>query len=222
MSSRPFPERLNLAHLKHQAKDLLKSHRSADADALARIRQSLPRCQGDNLDDIARSQFQLSDALFVIAREYGFSDWPALKRHLATGGEISPSPEPPVDLESFKAAVESGNADEVRRQLSQSAKLCEHINDPMFAMDTPAIVYARHDRTMVDVLLEFGADINARGQFWGRSLSVLDDVDARDGGIPDRTRSRAPAGSLLSGSAPRRRGPNAKASGRESRLEGAR
>ena len=157
---------------------MLKSHRSADADALARIRQSLPRCQGDTLDDIARSQFQLSDALFVIAREYGFSDWPALKGHLASGGEIPPSPEPPADLESFKAAVESGNADEVRRQLSDSAKLCAHINDPMFEMDTPAIVYARRDRAMVDVLLEFGADINARGQFWGRSLSVLDDVDA--------------------------------------------
>jgi ankyrin repeat protein len=174
----PLPERPNLAHLKHQAKDLLKDHRSADADALARIRRSLPRCQNGTLDDIAKSPFQLSDALFVIAREYGFSDWPALKRHLATGEEIPLSHEPPADLGSFKAAVKAGDAEEVRRQLSQSAKLCAHINAPMFEMDTPAVVYARRDRTMVDVLLEFGADINARGQFWGRSLSVLDEVDA--------------------------------------------
>jgi ankyrin repeat protein len=178
MFSRPFPERLNLAHLKHQAKDLLKSHRNADTDALARIRNSLPRCQGGNLDDIARGQFQLSDALFVIAREYGFCDWPTLKRHLASGKEIPTSPGPPADIESFKSAVERGDADEVRRQLSQSAKLCLQINAPIFEMDTPAIVHARRDRPMVDVLLEFGADINARGQFWGRSLSVLDDVDA--------------------------------------------
>jgi hypothetical protein len=91
MSSRPLPERPNLAHLKHQAKDLLKSHRSADANTLARIRQSLPRCQGDALDAIARSPFQLSDALFMIAREYGFSDWPALKRHLAGPSTSNPS-----------------------------------------------------------------------------------------------------------------------------------
>jgi hypothetical protein len=172
MSSHPLPERPNLAHLKHQAKDLLKSHRSADVNTLARIRQALPRCRGDALDAIARSPFQLSDALFMIAREYGFSDWPALKRHLATGGEMPTSTDQPVDLEPFKAAVEMGDADEVRRQLSQSERLCAHINDPMFGMDAPAIVYARRDRAMVDVLLEFGADINARGQFWGRSAGL--------------------------------------------------
>jgi ankyrin repeat protein len=178
MSPRSLPERPNLAHLKHQAKDLLKSHRAADADALARIRQSLPRCQGHALDAIARSQFQLSDALFVIAREYGFNDWPALKAQLANGGEIPTLSEQPVDLEPFKAAVEKGDADDVRRQLGQSEELCALLNAPVFAMDAPAIVYARCHRAMVDVLLEFGADINARGQFWGRSLSVLDDVDS--------------------------------------------
>jgi ankyrin repeat protein len=178
MSSHPLPQRPNLAHLKHQAKDLLKSHRAGDVRALARIRQSLPRSQGATDDQIARNQFQLSDALFVIAREYGFADWPALKLHLSTGSQLGPSLEQPVDLEPFKAAVESGDANEVRRQLSQSGKLCERINDRIFEMDTPAIVHARHDRAMVDVLLEFGADINARGQFWSRSLSVLDDVDS--------------------------------------------
>ncbi|MCY2967261.1 MAG: ankyrin repeat domain-containing protein [Planctomycetota bacterium] len=177
MSSQPFPQRPNLAHFKYQAKDLLKSHRAADARALSRIRQSLPRSQNATDDAIARSPFQLSDALFVIAREYGFDDWPALKRHLSTGGQISASLEPPLDLEPFKTAVKAGDAQEVRRHLSQNAKLCERINDPMFEMGTPAMVYSRRDREMVEVLLEFGADINARGQFWSRSLSVLDDVD---------------------------------------------
>jgi hypothetical protein len=114
----------------------------------------------------------------VIAREYGFNDWPALKRQVTIGGEIPTSHERPADLEPFKTAVERGDADEVRRHLAQSERLCAHVNDPIFAMDAPAIVHARRDRVMVDVLLEFGADINTRGQFWGRSLSVLDDVDA--------------------------------------------
>jgi ankyrin repeat protein len=177
MSSRPLPQRPNLDHLKHQAKDLLQSHGSGDPQALARIRQSLPRCRGASDDQIAQGRFQLSEALFVIAREYGFSDWPALKRHLSNGGEVPDSLQTPVDLNAFKAAVEAGDAEEVRRQLSQNHNLCEHINEPMFEMNTPAIVYARRDRALVDVLLEFGADINARGQFWSRSLSVLDEVD---------------------------------------------
>jgi hypothetical protein len=175
MSLRPLPARPDLMHLKHQAKDLLKSHRAAEPEALARIRHALPRCQDAALDEIARSPFQLSDALFVIAREYGFGDWPALKRRVAAGGELSA--EPPADVAALKTAVEAGDAAETRRQLRQSEALRAHINDPIFAMDAPAIVHARRDRAMVDALLEFGADINARGQFWGRSLSVLDDVD---------------------------------------------
>jgi len=83
----------------------------------------------------------------------------------------------PIDLEPFKTAVEAGDANEVRRLLNQNKALCERINEPLFEMGTPAIVYARRDRAMVDVLLEFGADINARGQHWSRSLGVLDDVD---------------------------------------------
>src|SRR5205814_6855615 len=50
------------------------------------------------------------------------------------------------------------------------------IGAPVFGRNAPAIVHARHDRAVVDVLLEYGADANARGQFWGRAISVLDDV----------------------------------------------
>jgi hypothetical protein len=164
VSSHPLPQRPNLAHLKHQAKDLLKAHRAAEAQALSRIRQSLPRSHDATDDQIAGSQFQLSDALFVIAREYGFGDWPALKRHLSTGSQIPASLEPPIDLEPFKTAVKTGDANEVRRQLSQNGKLCERINDPIFEMDTPAIVTpAATERWLTSCLNS--APTSTRGQF---------------------------------------------------------
>jgi hypothetical protein len=111
MSARPLPVGANLAHLKHQAKDLLKAHRAADAVAVGRIREFLPRCQGASLESIVQGQFQLSDALFVIAREYGFGDWPALKRQLTSGGDASSAVEPPIDFEPFKTAIEGGAVD---------------------------------------------------------------------------------------------------------------
>ena len=57
---RPLPDRPNLRHLKGQAKDLLKA-------------------------GAARS---LADALFKIARRYGFPSWPKLKAYVDSFGQI--------------------------------------------------------------------------------------------------------------------------------------
>lgn len=57
---RPLPDRPNLRHLKHQARDLLKSGVAAT----------------------------LSQALLAVARSYGFTSWPALKAHLDTLAEV--------------------------------------------------------------------------------------------------------------------------------------
>ena len=79
--SRSLPERPNLAHLAKQAKRLLKEHREGDAEAARRLTAANPRLQqalaNDQTADIA-----LADAQFAIAREYGFQDWAALKRHI--------------------------------------------------------------------------------------------------------------------------------------------
>src|SRR6266849_2533075 len=57
---RPLPDRPNLRHLKHQAKDLLK----------------------------AGGAESLTDAQFKIARLYGFASWPKLKAHVDSLKEI--------------------------------------------------------------------------------------------------------------------------------------
>ncbi|MEO7189477.1 MAG: ankyrin repeat domain-containing protein [Vicinamibacterales bacterium] len=58
---RPLPARPNLRHLKDQAKDLVKSGAAAS----------------------------LSEAQFIIARQYGFASWPKLQAHVALHEEFN-------------------------------------------------------------------------------------------------------------------------------------
>jgi len=46
-----------------------------------------------------------------------------------------------------------------------------------FPFDAPAIVVARKSVSMVDLLLEFGADIDSRTSWWAGTYGVLDEVD---------------------------------------------
>ncbi|MEO0961852.1 MAG: DUF1835 domain-containing protein, partial [Pseudomonadota bacterium] len=67
---------LNLEQQKRRAKDLLKSARASDAQALARCRKHLPENLINTPDTL-----RLADAQLAIARENGFSSWPKLKQH---------------------------------------------------------------------------------------------------------------------------------------------
>ncbi|MGK9231615.1 ankyrin repeat domain-containing protein [Inquilinus limosus] len=69
---------------KKRAKDLLKALRAGDAEALARFRYSHPRL-AHRPDAELVAAAQLSDAQWVVAREYGFASWPKLQAHLAGG-----------------------------------------------------------------------------------------------------------------------------------------
>jgi ankyrin repeat protein len=81
-------------------------------------------------------------------------------------------------MEEFKEAVRKRDAARLRAVLSVHPELRSEIDRPDFEAAAPAIVFCRQDRAMVDVLLEFGADINVRSQFWGRAVGVLDDNTA--------------------------------------------
>ena len=89
----PLPDRLNLDHLKKQAKDLIRLYRSRDAAAMARFRNALPAAAGRSDEDISSAQLRLHDAQSCIAREHGFASWPDLKSYVevqaATGKERS-------------------------------------------------------------------------------------------------------------------------------------
>jgi ankyrin repeat protein len=78
-------------------------------------------------------------------------------------------------MEPFEDAIERRDAGRLRALLAAHPELRTGIDRPIFGAAAPAIVHCRGDRAMVDVLLEFGADINAHSQFWGRTVGVLAD-----------------------------------------------
>jgi ankyrin repeat protein len=81
MAAQQLPERPNLEQLKRQAKDLLRSARAYDFSALGRFR-ILPAFGRRSDADLERLALALHDAQSVIAREYGFDSWNALREHV--------------------------------------------------------------------------------------------------------------------------------------------
>src|SRR6266542_678815 len=162
-----LPPRPNLDQLRNQAKDLLKSFKSGDPEAILRIQENHPqRSKASKANDRATG-LSLSDAQRVIAREYGFTSWPKLKEHvdsltLATGD--------PIEL--FKKAFTDDDAALFGRLLDCHPELKAKINEPLGAFDAPLITQVR-SRHMLAVLLEAGADINARSRWWAGGFGLL-------------------------------------------------
>lgn len=81
---------------------------------------------------------------------------------------------PATLLEQFDAAVRQGDAAGARALLEQHEDLRARINEPRFDFDSPAIHQAKKNLPLVDVLLEHGADINARSRFWAGGFGILE------------------------------------------------
>jgi ankyrin repeat protein len=73
-------------------------------------------------------------------------------------------------------AIEKRDAKALRNLLQNHAELRERINDKVFPFATPPIVFLRDHREMVDLLLEYGADINARSGWEPGSYGVLNET----------------------------------------------
>ncbi|MFL5550375.1 MAG: ankyrin repeat domain-containing protein [Gemmatimonadaceae bacterium] len=156
--ARSLPPRADLAQQKKQAKELLRSFDSGDPESRARIRAVLPDKQ----------KISLADAQLVLAREYGFTSWAELKRHIESRTEETIPP-----LERMHHAFARRDANTVRMLFQAHPEMRKHINDPLFPFDSPAIVACANDAAMVDVLLEFGADPNRRSDWWAGGFHAL-------------------------------------------------
>src|SRR3954462_8789253 len=139
---RTLPSTPTLAQQKKQAKELLQSFAAGNADARARIRAVLPDKQ----------RIALADAQFVLAREYGFTDWSALRQHIDALEEQRRPPH-----ERIAAAFRRRDPDAVRRIFQQQPALLKMIDAPLFSFNAPAIVHCADDLAIVDLLLELGA-----------------------------------------------------------------
>ena len=83
MSPSALPPSPSLEHLKKQAKDLLRAHRSGDLQAYERLQKYLSRFARQSDQDISAGSISLHDAQHVIAASYGFENWSALREAVA-------------------------------------------------------------------------------------------------------------------------------------------
>lgn len=155
-----LPANPSLEHLKKEAKALFRDLRKNDARATARF--AFLKLKGAP---------KLSDAQHVIAREYGFDNWSALRQHVES--VVARTAE--VERLALQA-IRDDDAPGFRRLLEQYPILKTKINEPFAGFDSPLITRAR-SQAMLDVLLEAGADINARSQWWAGGFGLLDSAD---------------------------------------------
>jgi hypothetical protein len=75
-------------------------------------------------------------------------------------------------VEQIKEAFRADDADRVRAILDGHPELKAHIDDCDGPFDSPAVVRAK-SRAMLDVLLDAGADLNAKSKWWAGGFGIL-------------------------------------------------
>jgi len=162
-----LPSRPNLEQLKKRAKDLLKEAKAGVPAAIQRFVQHHPDVSqtGDPANRLA--SLALSDAQLVVARENGLASWPQLKEAVES---ILLESGDPMDL--LKKAFHADDAPGFHQLLERFPQAKARINEPVAAFDAPIITQAR-SRQMLDVLLEAGANINAKSRWWAGGFGIL-------------------------------------------------
>lgn len=79
-------------------------------------------------------------------------------------------------LQLAKKAFHDDDAAAFRRVLERYPMLKAGINEPVGDFNSPSIIHVR-SRAMLDVLLDAGADINARSKWWAGGFGLLDCAD---------------------------------------------
>lgn len=122
MPTRSLPSRPSLAQLKRQANELHQLHRAGKPSAAARIIANHPRLKHETPGAVLGAKLALADAQLVIAREYGFDSWAALKRDVEAASRIAKyKPHPRFD--EAVAAVDAGDVDRLRTLLDAHPEL---------------------------------------------------------------------------------------------------
>ncbi len=116
-------------------------------------------------------QGKLADAQHALARDYGFASWPKLKAHVEALA-LQPA-------EALTAAIRAQDAGRVRHLLERHPDLRAHLDQPLadYGHGQHALFAAvqRSDRATIDVLLQAGANIHQRTDWWAGGWGVLDD-----------------------------------------------
>jgi ankyrin repeat protein len=158
----PLPERPSLEYLRKQARALLRDVQRGDPAAVARLRDAARLPPGTDP--------QLAHAQLAIAREHGFASWTKLKTHIE---DLESAQDP---LAALLTAVRAGDVERARRLLSRHPSLAQRLDEPVGDFGGTLLIAAAGagNAPLVELLLDAGADVNARSDWWAGSFGVLD------------------------------------------------
>lgn len=153
---------------------LLNAFRAGDAEAIRRVRQHLPQARHLASEKLPAFPLTLKHAGAVIAREQGMKSWGELRlarklRQLDFG----------ETLEQFKQLVYARDAEGLDALLTAHPELRDTLDDPHFDFGSTALIIAKEDLDVVDVLLRHGAHINAKSQWWAGDFHILELASAQ-------------------------------------------
>jgi ankyrin repeat protein len=157
----PLPSQPNLEKQKNAAKALMLAYCRGEADARERVAALHPHAPEPE-------QFKLADAQLVVARGYGFDSWPKLKRKIEA---LTQTP-----VEQFVAAVKAGDVARVRDLLDGNRDVAAAINAPLFDFKTTAVMACVRNLPLLDLLIEHGADINAKSDWEHGGFGILENA----------------------------------------------
>lgn len=153
-----LPSRPNLEQLKNQAKSLLRGHRAEIPEVLVRVRECHPRWQNSSDAVLASARFTLADAQLVIANEYGFETWPALRAYVLSQ-HASPSTE--ATIRSLQDAAGRGDLAQLDALLAADPGMINETGGPGVRTALHHAVFGKSGAG-VRFLLDRGADPNIR------------------------------------------------------------
>jgi ankyrin repeat protein len=165
--SKPLPPQPDLEQLRKQAKDLLKSLKSGNPEALRRFRENHPDHSSLLEQEMQTAAVSLADAQLVLAREHGFASWPKLKDHV--DAILIESGDP---LELLKNAFHADDASLFAKLLVRHPAIKARLNEPIGPFDSPPITHVK-SREMLDVFLAAGGDIDAKSRWWAGGFGLL-------------------------------------------------
>lgn len=141
--------------------------------AIDRAHQHLPQVKYGTRDEAAAFPLTLDEAQTVIARENGAQSWGELRlRQKLQSHDFGD------ELERFKQLVYAKDAPKLDELLTAHPDLKSTIDDPHFYFGSTALIIAKENMDVVDVLLKHGADINAKSQWWAGDFHVLEGTSA--------------------------------------------
>jgi len=139
MPVRHLPPRPDLAQLKRQSYELQQLHRGGKQAAAARIIANHPKYRLATPASVLTAKLTLADAQLVLAREYGFQSWAALKHDVEAWSRVAKfTPHPHFD--DAAGALRTGDLRRLSDLLSRYPELARARTnlDPKFGYFTGA------------------------------------------------------------------------------------